>query len=542
MLDRNFTLSPLFSGRPFFLITFLIICIFYWPTHTAILIDDGISGLWEIQTQGWRGYLQSYGIKGFYYGHYGLLALFYFLFHLNTTYWFILLAALFALNTTLIESVFRKLYRIHKLDHGDLIARGGAFLFLLSPFQLENITWGATLHYNVCLLFLLLMLRIILNLHLNLTQVILLCTLYALSLLMLEVSFFFPMVLGIFLIATSHRESNFSLAKKFARMILPLFLLIGLYLVAYYIKNHSWIPHREEAPLQIHLADVITHLGQFLLKQLALIHFLPYEKRSYVYDLCLHWKRTALILAAFIGFISALLFYFRRRELKTLWVLWTSYFVISFPFLLFYFMYLFRYENDRYLFFGSVFLLQSLVLLFFSFGKKPGLVLTFLLLITYAFFIPGGVRSKAMAGRVHTHIIQTLPRPKLGEHFYFLNLPNYCSDHYEFRANYRLPIALEVAYQQNYEKQITPLMYYYGIGEQDSFTVSHPREKVVELQSKTNGVWWMYESVGASSYENDLWKITMKEWSIELELKRPLQPTEKVFLYSKGQFYPISVR
>lgn len=391
---------------------------------------------------------------------------------------------------------------------------------------------------------LLLMMWLVQEPHMTLRQRIMLYILYALSLVTLEVSFFFPFILLLLLVVimpNNVAEKISYLKRKTREVLLPLGVLLGLYLLAYHSKNHSWIPNREDNPMSIHWNEVITHAVQFLLKQISLLHFLPGDKRSMIYEFCLHWKRAGMIVLAVALLISGFIYFLKRERLKPLLFLWISYLVISFPFLLFYFMYVFRFENDRYQYFGSVFLLQSVSLLFFSFGKKAGVVLTSMILILYATLIPMGVKSKAIAGRLHENIISHIPRPKQNENFYFLNLPNYCLDHYEFRANYRLPIAMEAYDHQNYDKQITTLMYYYGQGERDRFDVVRTDEHTYELQFKTNGIWWMYESLGASSYENDVWKVNMKEWSVEFVLKRSLGPGEKVFLFSDGSFTQVPV-
>jgi hypothetical protein len=72
-----------------FLVSWIFVFAIYFPGHKAMLIDDGISGLWEFKKLGFNGYLHSYGMKSFYYGYFGFLAIIYFLFGTNPLGWFL---------------------------------------------------------------------------------------------------------------------------------------------------------------------------------------------------------------------------------------------------------------------------------------------------------------------------------------------------------------------------------------------------------------------------------------------------------------------
>ena len=76
LLSKNFPII-------LFLVGWIFVFAIYFPGHRAMLIDDGISGLWELKKWGFNGYLNSYGMKSFYYGYFGFLAIVYFLFGTN---------------------------------------------------------------------------------------------------------------------------------------------------------------------------------------------------------------------------------------------------------------------------------------------------------------------------------------------------------------------------------------------------------------------------------------------------------------------------
>jgi hypothetical protein len=148
LLSKNF---PIFL----FIVSWIFVFAIYFPGYKAMLIDDGISGLWEFKKWGFSGYLYSYGMKSFYYGYFGFLAILYFLFGTNPLGWFIVFSFLHALNTTFIFKAFQKLYTAFALQNGLWIALLGSILFLVSPYQSENIIWAATSHYSLTLFVLL---------------------------------------------------------------------------------------------------------------------------------------------------------------------------------------------------------------------------------------------------------------------------------------------------------------------------------------------------------------------------------------------------
>ena len=116
-----------YFSRIYFVVSCLALFFIYYSGHDAMLIDDGISGIWEIKTQGLSGYWKSYGFENFYYGHYGIIAMLYALFGLHAIVWFLFFIGMHALNATMIfvrglgvlqRSIFEILRLIHGKQHG----------------------------------------------------------------------------------------------------------------------------------------------------------------------------------------------------------------------------------------------------------------------------------------------------------------------------------------------------------------------------------------------------------------------------------------
>ena len=59
------------------------------------------------------------------------------------------------INASLAYILFKSLYTAFSIKYAKHIALAGAALFLLSPYQTENVLWAATIHYSIALTFLL---------------------------------------------------------------------------------------------------------------------------------------------------------------------------------------------------------------------------------------------------------------------------------------------------------------------------------------------------------------------------------------------------
>ena len=71
-----------------FFTCWLTTALVYYPAHNAMLIDDGVNAIQDIQQQGFKGLLHSYHFDSFYHGYYLILNVLYALFGLNATGWF----------------------------------------------------------------------------------------------------------------------------------------------------------------------------------------------------------------------------------------------------------------------------------------------------------------------------------------------------------------------------------------------------------------------------------------------------------------------
>ncbi|MCC7030556.1 MAG: hypothetical protein IT257_09640 [Chitinophagaceae bacterium] len=521
---------------------FVVLFLIYFSAHRAMLIDDGISGIWEIKMQGMQGYLKSYGFENFYYGHYGIVALLYFLFGLHALGWYIFFVAMHALNATLIFVFCQKLFQhTLQLKQATILALCGSLLFLLSPYQSENIIWAATSHYSVTFSVLLTGL-ILLDKKISAkgqTPYFIFHLLFAFALVTLEISFLFPVIwTALFFLYKKLNKNEISFRVFFLKFLLPQIVLVFIYCLFHKIYFQTWIPHdRAGADTGFSLAHSITTLSQQMLKLFGFVHYLPHSAREAIYSSLLHWKKVLLVLILLSAGMS---FWLYRKDLKTFYTalfLMGAALLMYLPFMRLYFMYLSRIENDRYNYFASAFLFLLLVYLLFQISRKLGYFIISAYLIAFIICLFPVVSARKHSAVLHHAYLAQLPVDNTADKIYLLNVPASCRDAYVFRAEGRTGIAYQTIYNKSIFEKIVQVAWYNAQSENDDFEAKKLSDSSYQVQIKTNGSWWMYQSIGASDMENDLFRFTLDQWGgYVLTFKKQPAPNDQILLYDQGKF------
>ncbi len=525
-----------------FLLGWFGLIAFYYPAHGAMLIDDGVSGIYEIQTKGFSGYLNSFGFDSFYYGHYAFVTLMYLLFGCNTFGWFLVFTALHALNTVLIFKTFNSLYtQLGNANANVWMALGGSILFLFSSYQSENIVWAATSHYALCLSILLVSIQFVLDssmLKKTSFPLWVFHALFAFALLTLEISFIFPAVyVLLFVLLGIYQRNQLNVFSFFLKIILPQCLLFGMYLACYKLRHGVWIPH-DRAPLEavVGLGDMVTTFSQHLIKLFGFVHYLDFPKRDFVYKLCLHWKKVSLVL----GLVALGLSYFFYRKgnqkIMLFWFLLLFGLMMFAPFLRLYFMYLARIENDRYAYFASVVFFQLFVFILFQFPTIIRVATLVLYLGLFTFFNLQNIQARHMSADMNEAFLNKYPDQHLGQ-IYLLNVPVSCADAYMYRTKIRIPIAYQVKFSKALSPKPIQVAFYNAQTNHDSFEVKKIDNQTFHVQLKTNGSWWMLESRGATEYKDSLYHFMPDEWGgYTLKFNAPLSKGDALLWFDGRQF------
>lgn len=482
-----------------------VVCL-YHKGHTGALVDDGNAGLVDFKIEGWKGMSNNYGMTSLYYFHDLVSNLWFELFGANTKVWFLLTATLHALNSWLIFINMKTFYQRCNLKHGEMIALFGSLMFLLSPYQSENVIWAATHHYGFALFLFMLMFKLLMNLRDDnaISSSLLLTLLFIISLITFEETLVFPGVLVVFFLLLKMFSLRTVATSKFLLLsILPQALLILLYFTLTKIIKGNFVPHYGETHLENLSIDVYaaTFL-QYIFKHLGFIHFGDYGFREKIYDFIA--ERTILVVVSFIAFLSILTSVVALRIGKRALII-VGLLIISVMFLLpslnLYFMYLFRLENDRLGYFGSVALYQIVPFVFFSILPYLGYLVSVVYLIVSVYLITMVVPCWRAAGEMYINCVNTLPK-KEGRIF-FLNVPLKYQEVYVFRKTKRLSDVYQLYHSIQNSERLKPIAWTQFHSENDTIQIERISENSVKVYLQMTGSsWWMWNELGASDYEN----------------------------------------
>lgn len=503
----------------------------YYGTQDIVLNDDAFQFFSEFKKEGWGGFYQNYGFSSLYYFTHFFNLLFYHLFGLNNVCWLILLIVLHATNAYLIHCLFNAFYLQHRISNAFLISLAGAILFLISPAQSENVTWVATLHYGLSLLFFLLIgLNIIRGeKEFSSTRILLLLFFYSLSLLTMEFALIFPFCW--FLMQMKFSIQTTTIKNK--KLWLGFLLLIPVYFITTkFIKGH-FIPHYSTEHLENHTPiQYITNYTNYASKHLFLSHFYPSSVRYY--NIINHWFSLLIIWS----FILWLFYRYTKKKASRAFVL-LKLFVLSvfmlMPVINMYFNIIHQYENNRLGYYFSIALFQLTTFILFESLHIVRFIGFLIIIILNLYFSYKTTTDAKIAGHIFKHCLETFPDlPK--KNIYLINMPNNYKGFYLFRDTWRLSSALDFFYQKQFNfNQIASTNL---LNKNDSFYCIIESDSVLRAGHNNPGDYFMKGPYGAYDREDSAYSFDVDEWlmNYEVRFKKPLSTEDRVLLFKKDRF------
>src|ERR1043165_1294161 len=496
-----------------FLLFWIVAVAVYFRASNAELIDDGFAGLMKFKDMGWAAFPQSFGFTSLYYVHDLVVLGVYYIVGKSSLGWFWVMITLHCLNAVLAYIVFRKFYAVFNINFGALIAFCGGVLFLLSPYQTENVVWAATLHYSVALTIFFtgcwLVLRMVSTGTIAVTDTVLLLVLFIVSLLTLEISLIFPFAWSCLLLpAVLSGKTTLKIRDILTQVMLPFLMSIGLYFIMTKLIKGHWIPHYGATHLQNNsLQNYSSSVARYILKLLGFVHFTEYDKREFIYGLCAHWK---IALTIQLGAVAVLYFLLRKFKTNDVAAVFVSLICLAllllFPSLQMYFMFLFTPENDRLSYFFSIAVYQLIPFLFFQLSAYAGLAVVMVYLLPGLYFLNKQVIKWHEAGVLHQRCVQSFTWTE-APHVYILNAPANYNGAYAFRNNERLPYALNFFKDYKQPERIHQVLSSAYSSLQDSTLVTVVNDSTLRVQLVTNGGWLMNEFYGAVDYTSEEFNV-----------------------------------
>jgi hypothetical protein len=519
--------------RPWLL--FFLYCIpilfIYIGAHDIVLNDDAFQFFAEYEKESWGGFYQNYGFTSLYYVTHFLNILLYTLFGTNTFYWLIVLILLHAFNAYLGFRVFYRFYTVHQINNAFEIALLGSLFFLLSPSQSENISWVATLHYGISMLFFLAVALYLLNnlQELTNTKKLLLFFVYVLSLLSMEYALVFPFCW--FLLIPQSYKSFKSFQNKY--LWLGFLIIIPFYFIATKLIKGHFIPHYSERHLINHsLFQYLKSYISYSSKYLLLSHFYKYSSKYYDF-----LTRTSLMLSICVGLIIILYYYFKKNK-ETILV-FLKLFVVSFfmlmPIINMFFCIIHQYENNRLGYFFSLLFFQLCFFTLYNYIKKGRIAFAVLLLTANVYFSFIVARDLKIAGHIYKNCVRTFPDLR-HKKIYLLNLPNNYKGIYLFRSPWRLEAA--ISFFNHKEYSFNEIASTNILRANDSFALYTITDTTLKVGHNNLGDYFMRGPYGAYDREDSAYSFDVDEWlmNYEVRFKKPLSAHDQLLLFNQDRF------
>ena len=515
-------------------VCWLLVLVLYHGQLHAQFNDDFIAGIKVYKAMGPSGFWSSFGFTSLYYGHDIFFYGFYAIFGLNEYAWLLYNTALQAINAMLVVLVIESALKRYDFANANIAAYITALFFIFCPYQTENVTWGATIHYQVALIgmlsgILLIERYVVSGLPKHL---LLLYAVFAFTLITLEESLVFPAVWGIFYLVYAGNIKWNTIAKSIKVLVVPLATLIAVYFISTKLVKGSFVPHYGS---DIHLTNwapklVLACYTKYFVKLLGFVHFLNFQLREKIYGLC---DKGIFLAIMWVPVTLALVYSYTnkfRRAALVISVLLVLAFFTLLPSLNMFFMYLNRVENDRLSFFATPFIYCIPAFLVTRFRPVVWVTFTIALLILIQQLL-------SICNGYWTNAAEVQKRTLDSFHFetkrkvYIINLPVNFAGAYIYRSYWRMPAAMNVLRDRDISKQLEVVVGQNLYDINDGVKV----EAIDSVTYKANiiGKGWFWSNVHNSDGKGDGYTYTAQGNECILHLDKPLA-TDETIIYQNG--------
>lgn len=500
----------------------LLSLILYFPTYDYGMVSDFLGWMHKYRQGSWSDVPTVFGYPGLHQFFHLVNFGFYQIFALNHFSWYVFFAVLHGLNAYIIFLVFLRLTSIFQVRRNYWAALLAVAVFLVSPYQVEPVTWKACLHYllssglHFASFYYLLVwyqkgYRLQYFVHL---------AFFVSALFTLEINLASPFIYLLIFGAIAYFKKSTSFLYQYLGKVFSLhvLLIIGYFLLNKWILG-SYVGHYgAEQHLNFSPDLIISNGLKYLHKYGLLLHFLPYSLKHPIYHATTQWYYMFPLV---IGIAVSLYFLMRKRNgqqiLMAVGLL--AFFMGIFPIVNLYFVDVMIFENDRYGYFASPYFYLFVGILCASFSRKwwkwIGIAYFFLHLI-----ILGKMITYSWEASEIYHSLLDDYRWGPDDDVYILASPENYQGMYLFR-NYdaqgtSLKRALEIL--KNKETgSITDIAQYNMHDIEDGVNVIQKDGKFKVMQDG-HGNWFWRKGLGLTQYETDQYSVEPNGWFYWLDI------------------------
>lgn len=534
------------DSKILFLLFWFFIGVLYLPAYKAGF-DSDFSGLLQYyHTHTFSEFINrdGFSVKSLYQFTHLQLYVWIKLFGTHPIPWFLLLTGLHALNGVVVYNFFKLLFKDFKIESGELIAFCGTLLFLFNPNITEITIWKGGYHYLTGILMQFLILTWARNYLVGMPgkYPLMIVIVFFLSTYTLEIFYVTPFLL-LFLILGYHWKSIIAhdFPRAFKVILLPQVILFLLHLVTFRICYGGWIAHYgTNGEVFLTLKDMLPKVGKYLLYIVFMSGHWPEQYRMKAYQFLenpyCYYSLCVAVLAATVVLVAR----FRRvsgnAQVATflLGAACCSLFIVM-PI---YFDPLFSLYNSRRAYQTGLFVYILIAVVLFSLFKNRKIALTLfcLYLLLSVGYTVGMVQRWRHAGKIFHGIMRTFQWQHAKGPVVLLNLPTYyrdvrvipANDENEFNGD------LMVFGYDTATSKVYSVTSYNMVNSWDGAHVNVLDSSTLKITLNQWGSWWMYNYLGATSYENELYRADMYDGH-EYKLHFKKKPAGMVILFQQGE-------
>lgn len=527
-----------------FLFFLIAVLLFYWNTRNAGFVTDFYGWQQRFEQGGWGGLAHSFGYKGLLQVGLFFFYLAYRVFDLHGFWWYLLFGALHALNGYLLYGLFARLLARWAVPQASLIALAGALLFLLSPYQSEVLVWRACMHYllsSLCILSVLWLVTDYLERG-SRSSLSGAGLVFFLSLFILEIVLITPLLVFLWVLVWG-REAEGQPSRFLTNAVrgiwlsAPFFLLIGIYFFCNKIFIGAWIGHYgAETHLKFSLHDVLANYWKYFAKHLAFVRCWKHEYKMFVFDTLERKKLLyGLSVSGALGVAGMALFFSKinpRWRIAAAAVL--MFFIALTPVITLYMVTLLHVENDRYGYLASMFLCMAIAIGFSAFPRRIFYGLCGLYLLVSAYYLRQNNGYWAESTGLYYSLLEDF-RWYDRDTVIILNIPDNCEGAYVYRiidSPSGFQEALGLIRRKPYTGRMVEVAQYNMIQAGDGVHVDRDSTGRLTVSFNQGGNWYWRKGIGASDYDNDLYKVHFEGYFYQLDWKN--LPEKAAVIYQEG--------
>ena len=509
-------------------IAVLISLLLYYPAFEYGIASDYLGWLDKYDNGSWSDIWHSFGYHGL---HQFFHLVNYTIFKLTKASPFGLYIVFSVTHGLASYCVYRFLRAISEYldwDKGNLIAFFTAVYFLVSPYQIEVVTWKACYHYMmIVILFCLSGINYISFLKTSSRRSLILHFLFfVLALFTLELSYVFPgimAVIGLTIALSGHHQI---VIKKIFLVIgghiaiLLLFFLLSKMSLGDYVGHYGAEQHLNLSPLLI-----LSTFSNYLLKYMGFCHFLPYDVKMAAYNWSASWGWIPLGL----GYIGAILLaykYLRQSKHAVYFLIGLpSIFIAFLPVLNLFFVNLHWYEIDRYGYFASIFVYFILITGVFAVIPRWKYLVSSIIALGFIFLSKELVIEVGRTAGIMKEIAANFDYCQSEDPVFIASIPENNHGIYMFRDYEDHGKAFKRFKYWNISRQKCDADLYvfsnYNQGQDEGVhtDVQYLPDGRLRVWNIMNGSWLWHNALGITSYENETYRLTEEEGHFYVEFK-----------------------